>query len=100
MATSPAWDRLFGTFRLRDDPRTIRFGLEGLDRDADQSLAGLIRTPFTAAGSAADIRLGRYALFVVVGAILAAVMRFLIIRKAFATDWSMIKDQISKEFPQ
>lgn len=53
------WDRLFGTFRLRADPRTIRFGLEGLDRKADQTLAGLARTPFAGAGSTRDTRLGR-----------------------------------------
>lgn len=53
------WDRLFGTFRLRDDLRTIRFGLDGLDRKADQALAGLARTPFAGAGSTGDTRLGR-----------------------------------------
>jgi sterol desaturase/sphingolipid hydroxylase (fatty acid hydroxylase superfamily)/rhodanese-related sulfurtransferase len=94
------WDRLFGTFRLRDDPRTIRFGLEGLDREADQALAGLIRTPFAGAGSAADTRLGRYVLFVVVGAILAAVTGVLVVRQAFATYWSTIKGRIAEEFPQ
>lgn len=40
-----AWDRLFGSFRTCDDPRTIRFGQDGLDAPAHQTLAGLIRTP-------------------------------------------------------
>ena len=40
------WDRLFRSFRLRDDPRAIRFGLEGFDAPSRQSLAGLLITPF------------------------------------------------------
>ena len=39
------WDRLFGSFRLRRELHDIRFGLEGFDRVADQTVAGLLRTP-------------------------------------------------------
>jgi sterol desaturase/sphingolipid hydroxylase (fatty acid hydroxylase superfamily) len=39
------WDRLFSTLRLREDPSTIRFGLEDFDRPANQSLAGMLKTP-------------------------------------------------------
>lgn len=39
------WDRLFRTFRLRDDPRTLRFGLEEFDEPGDHTLAGLLATP-------------------------------------------------------
>lgn len=41
----PLWDRLFGTFRLRDDARTIRLGLTEFDEPKWQSLWGMIRTP-------------------------------------------------------
>jgi sterol desaturase/sphingolipid hydroxylase (fatty acid hydroxylase superfamily) len=39
------WDRLFRSFRLRDDPHTIQFGLEGYDAPAHQNLRGLLATP-------------------------------------------------------
>ena len=39
------WDRLFRTFRLRDDPTALRFGLDELDRAEDQTLLGLLSTP-------------------------------------------------------
>lgn len=39
------WDRLFRTFRLRDDPRTLRFGLDEFNRPEDHTLAGLLATP-------------------------------------------------------
>jgi rhodanese-related sulfurtransferase len=39
-------------------------------------------------------------LFVVVGAILAAVTGVLVVRQAFATYWSTIKGRIAEEFPQ
>lgn len=39
------WDRLFRTFRLRPDPRTIQFGLDGYDNPKRQSLRGLLGTP-------------------------------------------------------
>ncbi len=40
------WDRLFGSFRLRSEPRAIQFGLEGYDQAERQSLWGLLETPF------------------------------------------------------
>lgn len=39
------WDRLGGTFRLRDDPSTIELGLEGFDDPRTQTLLGLLKTP-------------------------------------------------------
>ncbi len=39
------WDRIFGSFRLRPDPRTIELGLDGLD-GREQGLPGMLRTPF------------------------------------------------------
>jgi hypothetical protein len=39
------WDRLFGTFRWRDDPRTLRFGLEEFDQPEHHTLTGLLATP-------------------------------------------------------
>ena len=40
------WDRLFKSFRLREDPHGIDFGLEGYDGAGKQKLSGLIKTPF------------------------------------------------------
>jgi len=39
------WDRLFRSFRLRDDPRTLRFGLDEFNRPEDHTLRGLLVTP-------------------------------------------------------
>jgi len=39
------WDRLFGTFRLRPDPASIRFGLEGFARRDTRTLRGMLLTP-------------------------------------------------------
>jgi sterol desaturase/sphingolipid hydroxylase (fatty acid hydroxylase superfamily) len=44
-AILPIWDRIFRTFRLREDPRTIEIGLDGFDGEAWQTLGGLLRTP-------------------------------------------------------
>ena len=38
------WDRLFGSFRLRRDPRRIRLGL-GLEEEEWRSFAGMMRLP-------------------------------------------------------
>lgn len=46
------WDRLFRSFRLHDDPATLRFGLDGFDGEERQTLAGLLATPLNAARSA------------------------------------------------
>lgn len=40
------WDRLFRTFRDRDNYHSIRFGVPKLDSDLFQSLKGLALTPF------------------------------------------------------
>jgi sterol desaturase/sphingolipid hydroxylase (fatty acid hydroxylase superfamily) len=39
------WDRLFRTFRLRDDPRTLQFGLQEFDGQENHTLTGLLATP-------------------------------------------------------
>jgi sterol desaturase/sphingolipid hydroxylase (fatty acid hydroxylase superfamily) len=39
------WDRLFRSFRLRDDPRTLRFGLDEFNRPEAHTLRGLLATP-------------------------------------------------------
>ena len=39
------WDRLFRTFRLRDDPRTIEFGLEEFDAPEHCTLPGIYKIP-------------------------------------------------------
>jgi sterol desaturase/sphingolipid hydroxylase (fatty acid hydroxylase superfamily) len=40
------WDRLFGTFRLVEDPRQIEYGVEALHAEQSQSVPGMLRTPF------------------------------------------------------
>lgn len=40
------WDRLFNTFRKREDTRTIKFGLKILPEPEWQRLSGLLLTPF------------------------------------------------------
>ena len=42
------WDRLFRTFQLRNDPRTLQLGLDEFDQPGHQSLLGLLATPFKA----------------------------------------------------
>ncbi|MHC4394034.1 MAG: sterol desaturase family protein [Planctomycetota bacterium] len=44
------WDRLFGTFRKRDDTLTIVFGLRILQEPKWQNLWGMLRTPFIRSG--------------------------------------------------
>ena len=39
------WDRLFRSFRRRDDLRAVRLGLDAFDDDGHQSIAGMLRTP-------------------------------------------------------
>ena len=40
------WDRIFGTFRLRDDPRTIDLGLDGYEESEWRTLRGMLLSPF------------------------------------------------------
>lgn len=42
------WDRLAGTFRMRADPKTIRFGLESFTGPSWQTWWGMWVTPFVA----------------------------------------------------
>ena len=39
------WDRLFRSYRVRDDPRTLRFGLDEFSQPEDHTLTGLLATP-------------------------------------------------------
>jgi len=39
------WDRIFGSFRIKEDPRLINFGLDQFDDPPRQSFAGLMKTP-------------------------------------------------------
>jgi len=40
------WDRVFGTYRLRSDPRTLNLGLDGYDRNRSSTLWGMLVSPF------------------------------------------------------
>ena len=40
------WDRLFGSFRLLPDPAAIEIGLDGWSEPPNQTLSGLLATPF------------------------------------------------------
>jgi len=39
------WDRVFGSFRLRDDPHEIEFGLDDTDNPKQQTIGGLMAMP-------------------------------------------------------
>jgi len=39
------WDRLARTFRLNPKPETIQLGLEEFDREEDQTIKGMMKTP-------------------------------------------------------
>lgn len=39
------WDRIFGTFRVREEPRTIDLGLDGYDAVRSATLVGMLRSP-------------------------------------------------------
>jgi sterol desaturase/sphingolipid hydroxylase (fatty acid hydroxylase superfamily) len=39
------WDRVFRTFRWRDDPHSLQFGLDEFTRPQDQTFTGLLTTP-------------------------------------------------------
>jgi len=41
------WDRIFGSFRLKNDYSEINFGLDNYDGEKKQSLIGLMKTPLT-----------------------------------------------------
>jgi sterol desaturase/sphingolipid hydroxylase (fatty acid hydroxylase superfamily) len=41
------WDRIFGSYRERDTYRDIRLGLDGFDGTEQQTLKGLLTTPFS-----------------------------------------------------
>ena len=38
------WDRLFGTYRIVENPKRIQYGIDGLDED--QSVVAMLLTPF------------------------------------------------------
>lgn len=40
------WDRLARTFRLNPKPESIRLGLDQLDKEEDQTVKGMLKTPF------------------------------------------------------
>jgi len=48
------WDRVFGTYRLRSDPRALRLGLDGYDRSRWRTLGGMLASPFRRMPSARD----------------------------------------------
>lgn len=41
------WDRIFGSFRLHQNPHHIGFGIQGWEDDSHQSFTSLLRTPLT-----------------------------------------------------
>lgn len=51
----PYWDRLFRSFRLRDDAHTIELGLEEFDGEEWQNLGGLLKTPLARPTKRAEV---------------------------------------------
>src|SRR5262252_9454209 len=45
------WDRIWGTFRLRQDGRPVDFGLDEYDNEEWQRVSGLLTTPFQTSNS-------------------------------------------------
>jgi sterol desaturase/sphingolipid hydroxylase (fatty acid hydroxylase superfamily) len=45
------WDRIWGTFRLREDGRPVDFGLDEYDNEEWQRVSGLLTTPFQTSSS-------------------------------------------------
>ena len=45
------WDRIFGSFKLVDDPRELNLGLEDLEVDEWRTLKGMLLMPFKGWGS-------------------------------------------------
>ena len=48
------WDRLFGSFRMREDPRTLVFGLREFSAPDWQGVWGMLKTPFATPTSAVE----------------------------------------------
>lgn len=44
------WDRIARTFRLNPKPETIRLGLDEFDREEDQTILGMMKTPIKKPG--------------------------------------------------
>ena len=40
------WDRLFGSFRIREDEENIQFGLDSVDKKQSGRLLGMLKNPF------------------------------------------------------
>lgn len=49
------WDRIGGTFRLRNDGRPVHFGLAEYDDEKWQRMSGLLATPFISVENDSDI---------------------------------------------
>jgi sterol desaturase/sphingolipid hydroxylase (fatty acid hydroxylase superfamily) len=47
------WDRVFGSYREKEDYRKIHFGLDEFDSSEHQTLRGLLATPFVSASRTA-----------------------------------------------
>jgi sterol desaturase/sphingolipid hydroxylase (fatty acid hydroxylase superfamily) len=45
------WDRLFGSFRMRADPKTLVFGLSEFTDPGWQTFAGMLKTPLSSVGN-------------------------------------------------
>lgn len=45
------WDRLFGSYRMRDDCRGIELGLDEFDEERWQTVGGMLKTPFARPGA-------------------------------------------------
>jgi sterol desaturase/sphingolipid hydroxylase (fatty acid hydroxylase superfamily) len=48
------WDRIARSFRIRQDPRTIEYGLDEFRGDESQTIWGMLRTPFLTTPRTAD----------------------------------------------
>ena len=90
------WDRLFGTFRIRENPREIQFGLREFDEPRDQTIAGLIRTPLKQVRTSTRAHLFYVGLLAV---LVAASGAYVAVRRSQGPTWGEIERRIAAEFP-
>lgn len=50
------WDRLARSFRMRDDTKTLNYGLDEFDEPGWQSFWGMLKTPFAPGGGKSEVR--------------------------------------------
>jgi len=93
------WDRLFGTFRLNPNPASIRMGINELDHAKNQSLVGLVKTPFVNVETDTHPRGHLIAAILAIGALMLGVGGSFLLRDTNTIDWPTTRALIARDFP-